>query len=116
MPGLAPRNTDECPILRPSKAQFNKPFLTFVSDYFKKHPEVPVIKVVPPKGYTPRQSVYDLDDTVIEVPIEQRVRRTCRTRLSRRQRLFSAASSAGAYARQQAWVLRLRVTVSTGTR
>lgn len=73
MPGLAARNTDECPVLRPSKAQFNKPFLTFVSDYFKKNPDVPVIKVVPPKGYRPRQSGYNQDDTMIEVPIEQRV-------------------------------------------
>ena len=73
MPGV-PSKTDGCPVLRPSKAQFDKPFLIYVSDYFKKNPEVPVIKVVPPKGYKPRPGPYDMDRTVIETPIEQRVR------------------------------------------
>ena len=73
MPGV-PNTSDGCPVLRPSKAQFDKPFLNYVSDFFKKNPEVPVIKVVPPKGYKPRQGPYDMDLTVIETPIEQRVR------------------------------------------
>lgn len=73
MPGV-PSTSDGCPVLRPSKAQFDKPFLNYVSDYFKKNPEVPVIKVVPPKGYKPRRGPYDMDRTVIDTPIEQRVR------------------------------------------
>ena len=73
MPGV-PNTSDGCPVLRPSKAQFDKPFLNYVSDFFKKNPEVPVIKVVPPKGYKPRRGPYDMDLTVIETPIEQRVR------------------------------------------
>ena len=71
MPGVL--NTGACPVLHPSKAQFEKPFFKYVSDYFKKNPDTPIIKVVPPKGYKARQGSYDLDNTVIEVPIEQRV-------------------------------------------
>lgn len=73
MPGV-PRETDACPILRPTKAQFEKPFLKFASDYFLKNPNVPIIKVIPPTGFKARSKAYDLDNLTIDTPIEQRVR------------------------------------------
>ena len=72
MPG--PRETDACPILRPTKAQFEKPFLKYASDYFRKNPNVPIIKVVPPAGFKARSKPYELDQLTIDTPIEQRVR------------------------------------------
>jgi len=70
MPG---ENSNCCPVLRPTKAQFSRPFESFVSEYFRKNPEVPMVKVIPPKGYTPRKAEYPTD-LKIDTPIEQRVR------------------------------------------
>ncbi|KAL0055078.1 hypothetical protein WJX82_006712 [Trebouxia sp. C0006] len=69
MPG---ENSNCCPVLRPTKAQFSRPFESFVSEYFRKNPEVPMVKVIPPKGYTPRKAEYPTD-LKIDTPIEQRV-------------------------------------------
>ncbi|DBA74353.1 TPA: hypothetical protein ACH3X1_011126 [Trebouxia sp. C0004] len=69
MPG---ENSNCCPVLRPTKAQFSRPFVSFVSEYFRKNPEAPMVKVIPPKGYTPRKAQYPTD-LRIDTPIEQRV-------------------------------------------
>ena len=61
-----------CPVLRPTKAQFSKPFKEFMASYFNKHPDVAIVKVIPPAGYVPRKSQYPTD-LKIDAPIEQRV-------------------------------------------
>ena len=73
MPGVR-GETDDCPVLRPTAAQFNKPFSKTASDFFRKNPHVPILKVVPPAGYKARTRPYDLENLTIETPIEQRVR------------------------------------------
>ena len=67
-----PGDSNCCPVLRPTKAQFSRPFANYVSDYFRKNPEVPIIKVVPPKGFAPRKTPYP-SDLKIDTPIEQKV-------------------------------------------
>ncbi len=37
---------ETCPVLRPTRAQFEKPFCDFVQAQFRKHPEWPCFKVV----------------------------------------------------------------------
>ena len=69
MPG---EDSKSCPVLRPTKAQFSRPFVNYVSEYFRKNPDVPIVKVIPPKGYAPRRSPYPTD-LRIDTPIEQRV-------------------------------------------
>lgn len=65
---------DECPVLRPSRKEFSRPFADVVSKYFREHPDVPMIKVIPPAGYRPRTTAYP-SDLVIETPIQQNVSR-----------------------------------------
>ena len=63
------------PVLRPSRKDFSKPFTDYISSYFSKHPDVPIIKVVPPAGYRPRRTRYPID-LRIDTPIQQNVRFT----------------------------------------
>ena len=63
----------ECPVLRPSRKEFSKPFAEYVSAYFRKNPDTPMVKVIPPEGYKPRSSEYPTG-LRIETPIQQNVR------------------------------------------
>ena len=62
-------------VLHPTRAEFSQPFLKYVSDVLAAHPDVAVFKVVPPRGWSPRQAAYPpLEDVTIGVPIKQHVR------------------------------------------
>lgn len=70
--GSEPQNF--CLVLRPTRAEFAKPFCDYVSDVVKKHPDVPMFKVVPPKGWSPRKKKFPaLDSLRIQTPIKQHV-------------------------------------------
>lgn len=63
-----------CPVLRPTRHEFSKPFMQYVEEAFKAHPGAPMLKVVPPKGWTPRTAAFpNLDDIRISTPIKQHV-------------------------------------------
>ena len=51
-----------------------KTITDYVSDYFRDNPDVPIIKVIPPQGYRPRNTEYPTD-LRIDTPIQQNVRR-----------------------------------------
>lgn len=64
-----------CPVLRPTRAEFSRPFSQYVEEAFKIHPDAPMLKVVPPKGWTPRTEPFpSLDKLRISTPIKQHVR------------------------------------------
>lgn len=46
---------EEVMVLRPTKAEFSQPFAQFVRKVLKKHPDIPMFKVVPPEGWKPRR-------------------------------------------------------------
>jgi len=63
-----------CPVLRPTRAEFSRPFVQYVEEAFKAHPDAPMLKVVPPKGWTPRTEPFpSLDSVRISTPIKQHV-------------------------------------------
>jgi hypothetical protein len=45
----------ETPVLRPTKEEFSRPFCEYVEKVFRKQPDLPMFKVVPPPGWTPRR-------------------------------------------------------------
>jgi hypothetical protein len=48
--------------------------MQYVEEAFKAHPGAPMLKVVPPKGWTPRTAAFpNLDDIRISTPIKQHV-------------------------------------------
>lgn len=64
-----------CLVLHPSKEEFSRPFVEYVSEVFAKHPGVACFKVIPPKGYSPRQGdLPKFQDVKINTPIKQYVR------------------------------------------
>lgn len=64
----------EAKVVRPTREEFNRPFCEWVSEFFAQHEDAPLVKVVPPKGYQPRQSAFPSLSTVkINTPIQQRV-------------------------------------------
>lgn len=64
--------SNDCPVLRPSRKEFSKPFTDFVGGYFKQNPDVPIIRVIPPPDYRPRKTGYP-SNLRIDTPIEQNV-------------------------------------------
>ncbi|KAL4431002.1 hypothetical protein ABPG75_006258 [Micractinium tetrahymenae] len=62
-----------CPTFRPTRAAFERPFCEYVSEIFKKHPDLACFKVVPPKGWAPRRRLPDLTKIRINTPIKQHV-------------------------------------------
>ena len=42
-------------VLRPSVTEFSRPFTEYVRKVMKKHPDIPMFKVVPPIGWRPRR-------------------------------------------------------------
>ncbi len=63
-----------CPVLRPNRAEFSRPFVQYVEEAFKANPDAPMLKVVPPKGWTPRTEPFpSLDSLRISTPIKQHV-------------------------------------------
>jgi jumonji domain-containing protein 2 len=47
--------TVETPVFRPSKDEFSKPFCEYINKVLKKHPNIPMFKVIPPEGWKPRK-------------------------------------------------------------
>jgi jumonji domain-containing protein 2 len=45
----------QAPVFHPTKAEFSQPFCTYVKKILKKHPDLPMFKVVPPPGWSPRK-------------------------------------------------------------
>ncbi|KAG2489039.1 hypothetical protein HYH03_012477 [Edaphochlamys debaryana] len=63
-----------CPVFRPSKEEFEQPFSDYVRKIFRRNPNLPMFKVVPPKGWKPRRAPFpDLRQVTINVPIRQHV-------------------------------------------
>ena len=61
-------------VLRPTREEFSRPFCEFVRRVLKKHPDVPMFKVVPPPGWRPRRRPFPkLDSVEIATPIRQMV-------------------------------------------
>lgn len=61
------------PTLRPTRAQFERPFVDFVREQFRKHPEWPCFKVIPPAGWKPTKKRINWEDIRIQTPIKQHV-------------------------------------------
>ena len=69
----------EAQTLRLSAAQFRRPFAEFWSDYFRKNPEVPCVRCIPPGSWSPRDGrPYNLRNVNIDTPIKQHVSKSCR--------------------------------------
>ncbi|GBF97022.1 hypothetical protein Rsub_09495 [Raphidocelis subcapitata] len=71
---MAPREGAERDVLtlRPSRAEFSRPFSEFVRKVLRQHPDVPMFKVVPPPGWRPRRRPFPkLDSVEIATPIKQ---------------------------------------------
>ncbi|GIL44927.1 hypothetical protein Vafri_2378 [Volvox africanus] len=63
-----------CPVFRPTREEFEQPFCDYVRKIFKKQPDLPMFKVVPPRGWRPRRTPFpDLRKVQINVPIRQHV-------------------------------------------
>ncbi|KAG2450697.1 hypothetical protein HYH02_004535 [Chlamydomonas schloesseri] len=61
-----------CPVFHPTREEFDVPFCEYVRKVFRKHPDMPMFKVVPPKGWKPRRAPFpDLRNVQINVPIRQ---------------------------------------------
>jgi len=46
---------EDAMVLRPTMQEFSRPFTEYVSKVLKKHPDIPMFKVVPPPGWKPRR-------------------------------------------------------------
>lgn len=63
-----------CLTLRPTREEFSVPFSTYVRRVFRKHPDLPMFKVVPPEGWAPRAKPFPkLESVAIACPIKQHV-------------------------------------------
>uniref|UniRef100_A0A7S0VNE7 JmjC domain-containing protein n=1 Tax=Polytomella parva TaxID=51329 RepID=A0A7S0VNE7_9CHLO len=61
-----------CPVLRPTREEFSQPFCDYVGKIFNKYPDLPMFKLVPPPGWSPRRKPFpNLSDIKIQVPIRQ---------------------------------------------
>ncbi len=62
------------PVLYPTVQEFSRSFTEFVSEVFRRDPDLPCFKVVPPEGWSAsRIGPHDLDSVVIKTPIRQHV-------------------------------------------
>lgn len=62
----------EAQTVRLSEAQFRRPFAEFWSEYFRKNPEVPCVRCIPPGSWSPRNGrPYNLRNVTIDTPIKQ---------------------------------------------
>jgi hypothetical protein len=52
---MARAGSEEVMVVRPTKADFSRPFAEFVGKVLKKHPDLPMFKVIPPEGWRPRR-------------------------------------------------------------
>mmetsp|Transcript_18452 Transcript_18452/g.39647 ORF Transcript_18452/g.39647 Transcript_18452/m.39647 type:complete len:650 (+) Transcript_18452:443-2392(+) len=63
-----------CPVYKPSRQDFQRPFLEYIGEIFRKNPDLPMFKVVPPPGWRPRRTKFpDLKTVKINTPIRQHV-------------------------------------------
>ena len=63
---------EEALVLRPSAAEFSRPFSEFVRRVLRRHPDIPMFKVVPPPGWRPRRRPFPkLSGVEIATPIKQ---------------------------------------------
>lgn len=62
-----------CITMRPTKEEFCRPFAEYVQEVFQNNPDCPCFRVVPPKGWKPRQGDYDFSKVNIGAPIKQHV-------------------------------------------
>ena len=61
-----------CPVYRPTRADFQRPFVDYVQEIFRENPDLPMFKVVPPPNWRPRRTKFpDLKDVKIHTPIKQ---------------------------------------------
>jgi hypothetical protein len=98
-----------CPLLRPTKEDFSRPFVEYVEQVFKDHPDSPCFRVAPPGGYTPRkESGYPAPQTVqLNTPIRQQVGHVFCFLLSYRKTIQCLANGVSL-------VFRIQVTGSDG--
>ncbi|KIZ06261.1 hypothetical protein MNEG_1687 [Monoraphidium neglectum] len=69
---MARAGSEEVMVVRPTKADFSRPFAEFVGKVLKKHPDLPMFKVIPPEGWRPRRKPFPKLETVdIATPIKQ---------------------------------------------
>ncbi|KAJ9514690.1 hypothetical protein QJQ45_028432 [Haematococcus lacustris] len=67
-------STNWCPVFRPTKQEFEQPFVEYVSNVFRQEPNLPMFKVVPPQSWRPRKAPFpDLKAVRINTPIKQHV-------------------------------------------
>ena len=84
----------EAQTLRLSEAQFRRPFTEFWSDYFRKNPEVPCVRCIPPGSWSPRNGrPYNLHNVNIDTPIKQHVSESCRCLLRTFPRVWGLLSA-----------------------
>eukprot|EP00873_Tetraselmis_striata_P015254 jgi/Tetstr1/435518/TSEL_024422.t1 len=62
-----------CPVYEISREDFRRPFSKWVGDVFRENPGLPMFKVVPPKGWSPRfnDGPPEVDHIDIQTPITQ---------------------------------------------
>lgn len=62
-----------CPVYEISREDFRRPFVKWVGDVFRANPDLPMFKVRPPKGWSPRfeEGPLPLDEIDIQAPITQ---------------------------------------------
>lgn len=71
---MATHETIWCPTMRPTREEFQRPFVQYVEEVFSQEPDLPMFKVIPPEGWRPRQSPFpDLEQIKIQTPIRQNV-------------------------------------------
>lgn len=101
----------EAQTVRLSEAQFRRPFAEFWSEYFRKNPEVPCVRCIPPGSWSPRNGrPYNLRNVNIDTPIKQHVSKSCRCLLldvSQSVGPFDRFLPAGIAARREVRLLRL---------
>lgn len=74
-----------CPVFRPNRQEFSRPPCEYVREVCRRFPDIAMFKVIPPKGWSPRQgSTPNLQDIRITNPIKQHVRFYCLCCLSTR--------------------------------
>lgn len=64
-----------CPAFKVTRDDMKEQsFIAFVKDTFRRHPNLPAFKIIPPNGWNPTQKDAELDGMVIGTPIQQLVR------------------------------------------
>lgn len=71
---MGPGVPEWCPVYRPSKEDFSKPFGVYINSILSASPDLAMFKVVPPRGWRARRTPFPRLDTItITVPIKQHV-------------------------------------------